>query len=130
MKGIIKDTTTSCKNRVSLYYRDPRKNLTNFEIQNSQRPKIKLAKNLTEISKKVCLGKPFFSTFTLNRKGEKGYKIDYLACRVLVLNLLFNLGVQILIPQKLKYQQLEISCLADSKFDTVCPFFLSGCMFI
>ena len=130
MKGIIKDTTTSCKNRVSLYYRDLRKNLTNFEIQNSQRPKIKLAKNLTEISKKVCLGKPFFSTFTLNRKGEKGYKIDYLACRVLVLNLLFNLGVQILIPQKLKYQQLEISCLADSKFDNDCPFFLSGCMFI
>ena len=130
MKGIIKDTTTSCKNRASLYYRDPRKNLTNFEIQNSQRPKIKLAKNLTEISKKVCSGKPFFFTFTLNRKGEKGYKIDYLAFRVLVLNLLFNLGVQILIPQKLKYQQLEISCLTDSKFVTVCPFFLSGCMFI
>ena len=57
-------------------------------------------------------------------------KIDYFACHVLVLNLLFNPGVQIVIPQKLKYQQLEISCLADSRFDTVCPFFLSGCMFI
>ena len=50
-------------------------------------------------------------------------KIDCFACHVLVLNLLFNPGVQILIPQKLKYQQLEISCLADTKFCTVCPFF-------
>jgi len=125
-KGIIKHTTTNCKNRASLYYRDPRKNLTEIEIQNSQRPKIKFAENLTEISEKICTGKPSISTFTLNRKGEKGYKIDCLACRALVLNLLFNLGVQILIPQKLKYQQLEISCLADSTFDTVCPFFSVG----
>ena len=57
-------------------------------------------------------------------------KIDCFACHVLVLNLLFNPGVQIVIPQKLKYQQLEISCLADSKFDTVCPFFLSdACLY-
>ena len=69
-------------------------------------------------------------TKILRQRQARLAKIDCFACHVLVLNLLFNPGVQILIPQKLKYQQLEISCLADSKFDTVCPFFLSGCMFI
>ena len=54
--------------------------------------------------KKFCTRKRSISPFKLNRQEcEKAYKIGCLTCRPLGLNLLFNPGVQILIPEKLKY---------------------------
>ena len=80
--------------------------------------------------KKFCTRKRSISLFTLNRQGEKGYKIDCLACRALGLNLLFNPGVQILIPEKLKYLTVKKYHVWLEILYLFCPFFLSGYMFI
>ena len=109
---------------------------TSAKLDGDRDPKFSAAKILTRRESlrdlgKILHGETFHFPICFKQKRDiRLAKMDCFTCHVLVLNLVFNPGVQILIPQKMKYQQLEISCLADSKFDTVCPFFLSRCMFI